>query len=175
MHDMARDLTAKQERFVELYLVSLNATDAYQQAYGCARNSADANGPKLLGNARIQSAIRARQAKLAANTGVTPERIIAELAEIGFSRMDKFSQWGPEGVRLHDSSGLEEGAARCVAEVSETTTKDGGSLRFKLHDKVGALTLIGKHLGMFADRHEFTGKDGAAIQFVVVGGKKVGF
>ncbi len=160
---MARDLTAKQKRFVDLYLVSLNATDAYQQAYGCARNSADANGPKLIGKARIQQAIRDRQAKAAENTGVTPERVLAELAEIGFSRMDKFSAWGPEGVTLKASGALEAGAARCVAEVSETTSKDGGTVKFKLHDKVGALTLIGKHLGMFADRHEIAGLGGGPI------------
>ena len=160
---MARDLTAKQSRFVELYLVSLNATDAYQRAYGCSRAVADSSGPRLLGNVRVQQAVRDRQAKLAANTGVTPERVIAELAEIGFSRMDTFSKWGATGVTLNESTALSDGAARCVAEVSETTSKDGGSVRFKLHDKVGALTLIGKHLGLFADRHEIGGLDGGPI------------
>ena len=71
--------------------------------------------------------------------------------------MRQFTTWGPSGVTLRDSAELDEDAARCVAEVSETTSKDGGSVKFKLHDKVGALTLAGKHLGMFTERVEHTG------------------
>ena len=40
-----------------------------------------------------------------------------------------------------------------VSEVSETkgTDKGGGSMRVKLHDKMKALELLGKHLGIFQD------------------------
>jgi phage terminase small subunit len=54
-----------------------------------------------------------------------------------------------------------------VAEVAETTSETGGSIRLKTHDKVKALELIGKHLGMFTDKIEVTGKDGAALSVTV--------
>ena len=38
-----------------------------------------------------------------------------------------------------------------VAEVSETKTEKGGTVKIKLHDKLGALEKIGRHLGMFTD------------------------
>ncbi|MCH8110690.1 MAG: hypothetical protein IH905_01840 [Proteobacteria bacterium] len=35
--------------------------------------------------------------------------------------------------------------------MSETTTKDGGTIRVKLHSKLDALEKLGRHLGMFKD------------------------
>ena len=55
------------------------------------------------------------------------------------------------------SNEMSEDAARCVSEVSETVTKDGGSIRFKLHDKTKALDLLGRHFGMFKDKLEVSG------------------
>ncbi len=62
--------------------------------------------------------------------------------------------WGPDGVKLIDSKDLSDDDAAMVAEVSETVTKDGGSLKVKSHDKVRALELLGKHLGIFVDKIE---------------------
>ena len=66
--------------------------------------------------------------------------------------MRSFAEWGPGGVRLLESKSLSEDAAACVAEVTETTTKDAGSIKFRLHDEPTALTLIAKHFGMFSER-----------------------
>jgi hypothetical protein len=54
-------------------------------------------------------------------------------------------------VRLRPSAELTDEEAAIVAEVGETTTKEGGSLRLKTVDKLGALRLLGQHLGMFGD------------------------
>jgi phage terminase small subunit len=75
--------------------------------------------------------------------------------------------WGPKGVVLIDSSELTEDEAALVSEVSETTTAAGGSMKVKLHDKLGALEKIGKHLGMFVDKHEHTGAEGQPLTLVV--------
>lgn len=158
MAKAAGDLTPKQARFVDEYLLDLNATQAYKRVYGCSDAVANANGSRLLVNASVQAALATRRIKLAVSTGITPERVLEELGRIGFSDMRKFTQWGPSGVSLLDSATLDEESARCVAEVSETTTKEGGSLKFKLHDKVGALTQIGRHFGMFTDKIEDVSK-----------------
>jgi hypothetical protein len=54
--------------------------------------------------------------------------------------------------------------AAFVSEVSETTTEHGGSLKLKTNDKLKALELLGRHLGMFKEKVEVTGKDGGPIQ-----------
>lgn len=144
-------LTPKQERFVAEYLVDLNATQAAIRA-GYSAKTAQEQGSRLLSNVMVAAAIKAKQVELAAKHDVTVERIIAELARIGFSDMRKLMTWGPDGVKLKSSDELSDDEALAIAEVSETTTKDGGSLKLKVHDKRAALVDLGKHLGMFVDR-----------------------
>lgn len=115
---------------------------------------------KILARPRVAAKVAEAMAQQAKRTGVTADRVIDELSRIAFSDMRKFSTWGSRGVRLNDSDGLTGDDARCVGEVSETTSKDGGSLRFKLHDKVKALELLGKHLGMFTDNVNLRTPDG---------------
>lgn len=58
------ELTDKQKAFVVEFLRISNATQSYINAYGVDRNTAYANGPRLLGNARVQEEIkRLRAAK----------------------------------------------------------------------------------------------------------------
>ena len=97
----------------------------------------------------IQSAVQAR----AVRTAVTGDRIIEELARIAFTSPTAVMSWGPEGIILKDSMGLKENELALVAEVSETkpTEKGGGSLKVKLHDKMKALELLMRNLGMLTD------------------------
>lgn len=149
-------ITEKQKRFANEYLIDLNGTQAAIRA-GYAKKNADVQAVRLLGNVRIKEYLQVKQDKLKEKTEVTQEMIINELKKIGFSDMRNFSAWGSSGVRLEASSELSDGDAACVAEVSETTTKDGGSIKFKLHDKVKSLELLGKTLGIFTDKLEHTG------------------
>jgi phage terminase small subunit len=52
-------------------------------------------------------------------------------------------------VSLKESVSLHPEHTRVVGSVSQTTTLAGGSVRFKLHDKIAALTKLGEHLGIF--------------------------
>ena len=145
-------LPPKQLLFVQAYLIDPNATKAYQKAYGGKASVAAVCGAKLLRNAKVAASVAAGQAKVAEKSGVTAERVLEELSRIAFSDMRQFAKWGSAGVQLNDSADLSDDEARCVSEVSETVTKEGGTIKFKLHDKVAALTLLGKHLGLFPDR-----------------------
>jgi len=150
-------LTAKQQRFIEEYLVDLNATQAAIRA-GYSEKSAYSVGQETLRKPEIAQAIAEAQAERSERTQITQDMVVRELAKIGFSDMRKFSRWGPGGVRLLDSSELDDDSAACVAEVSQTITEAGGSIKFKLHDKKGALELLGRHLAMFTDKiqHDFS-------------------
>jgi phage terminase small subunit len=141
-------LSPKQQRFVEEYLIDLNATQAAIRAgYSAAR--ASVQGSENVANRKIQDAIALRQVALADANAVTPSRVIEELAHVGFAAMTTYMHWGPDGVRLKDSDTLTPAQCRVVAEVSETTTKDGGTIRVKLHNKLTALEKLGERLGLW--------------------------
>lgn len=165
-------LTPKQEKFVEEYLVDLNATAAARRA-GYSEKNADKIGPRLVGESRIRDAIARRREELAKNT-VTPEQIIAEYQKIAFSDIKDFLRFGTEKVQVGVEPD-EEGIPRPVYEyrqvvdvrpsdevdgtlINEVSISDKGTFKFKLHDKLNALEKIAKHLGMFVDKVEHTGR-----------------
>lgn len=150
---MVRKLTDKQAAFVAEYLVDLNATQAAIRA-GYSERTAYRIGAELLQKTSVAEAIAAGQAKRAQRVEITADRVVAELAKIAFADPRDLMEWGPDGVKLKASADLTEEQAASVAEVSETTTKDGGSLKLKKHDKVKALELLGRHMGMFKDKVE---------------------
>lgn len=156
-------LNPKQQRFVAEYLVDLNATQAAIRA-GYSAKTAQVQGSRLLTNAMVAVAVEKAMEARGSRTSVTADKVIKELARIGFSDMRRLMEWGPDGVRLLSSEELTEDDALCVAEVTETTTKDGGSIKLKVHDKRAALVDLGRHLGLFVDKHEHAGKDGGPLQ-----------
>lgn len=156
-------LAARHARFVEEYLVDLNATQAAIRA-GYSARTARQMGEENLSKPDIQAAIAKRMHDREKRTEITQDRVIAELAKIAFGNKRSVMEWGPSGVKLKDSKLLTDDDAAQVAEVSESVTNAGGTLKLKTHDKVKALELIGRHLGMFKDRVELTGKDGGPIQ-----------
>jgi phage terminase small subunit len=98
------------------------------------------------------------------NHDVTIDRIVGEYVKIAFADAGDYFDWGPNGVTVKDKSELTPEQRSAVAEVSQTVTEKGGTIRVKLHDKLNALEKLGKHLGMFIDKHEVAGKDGGPIE-----------
>lgn len=160
---MGNKLTAKQERFVAEYLIDLNASAAARRA-GYSEKTADAIGRENLGKPTVAQFIQKSMREREARTEITQDRIVRELALIAFGNKKAVMKWGPGGVELKDSEGLSDEDAAQVAEVKETTSASGGSLSLKTHDKVKALELLGRHVGMFTDKMEVTGKNGGPIQ-----------
>ncbi len=157
-------LTVAQEEFAVGIASGMSQADAYRKAYPKAlkwKNEAvwvQASQTAAAPNVRLRIDFLCSQAAKA--NDVTVERIVKELARIAFGRKRSLLSWGPYGVILRDSASLTEDEAAMVAEVSETKSIAGGSLKIKSHDKVKALELLGRHVGMFTDKVEMTGKDG---------------
>ncbi len=143
-------MTPRQRRFVEEYLVDLNATAAAKRAGYTARSAKD-HGYRLLKNPAVAAAVAKAQAKRAARTRVSADRVVTELAKVAFGDPRRLLSWGPDGVVLRDSSELTEAEAALVSEVSETRTAAGGTRKVKLHCKLSALNALGKHLGLFGN------------------------
>ncbi len=146
-------LTAKRARFVEEYLVDLNAAAAARRA-GYTTKRSEVIGYYLLTNADIQSAISTAQKARSARTGVTQDRVVQELARIAFADPRRVMTWGPDGVTLHDSRELTDAEAALVAEVSQTVTEAGGSIKLKLNDKLAALDKLARHVGLYQERED---------------------
>lgn len=170
-------LTPQQQRFVEEYLVDLNATQAAIRA-GYSAETANQQGPRLLVNVGIGKAVADAMAQRSVRTRVTADRVLTELARIGLADIRSVVAWrantaetGKEDedgvpetrafneVELIGSADIDHDAAAAVAEISQG--KDG-ALKIKMHNKVAALQEIGRHLGI-AQKLEHSGPDGAAL------------
>ena len=147
-------LTMKQKAFVAEILVDLNATQAALRAGYSAKNAMHI-GYQLLQKTLVQEAIQKAQVNREKRTEITQDRVLAELGKIGFSDLKDFVEFGPDGVSLKQDADV-DGAV--VAEVSETATQLGSSKKIKLHDKMKALELLARHMGMLNDKLAITGE-----------------
>lgn len=151
----------RQQRFIEEYLIDLKGTQAaFRAGYGSMRGCRQ-RSYELLRKPQIAAAISEALAK---GPGITRARIIDELARIAFAQPKDYYKWGPEGVTLKNSDELSDEQAAAVSGVYQIITSEGGTIRIKLHDKVGALEKLGRALGMFKDQHEHSGPAGGPIQ-----------
>lgn len=158
-------LPRKQARFVAEYLIDLNATQAAIRAGYSARN-ADKIGSQLLGKTRVAEAVTTAQSKRLAKLDISAERVLAELARIGFSDV---RSWFDMDGRLKPLNELGDDAARMIASVEvlrEKTRKVGNGngytveeavIKVRAWDKVRALELLAKNLGLLKDRLQVEG------------------
>lgn len=144
------ELTPRQALFVQEYLVDLNATQAAIRA-GYSSSSAAELGSRLVEKSQVAAAIAKAKAERSKRTGINADRVLEELARIAFSDMGEFADWSGEHVTLRDSSQID---TRCVVEVKQTAKQFGADVGIKLHDKLGALNALAKHLGLLPEKHE---------------------
>src|SRR4030095_16059987 len=103
-------LTPKQAKFVQEYLIDLNATQAAIRA-GYSPKRADEQGYENLRKPEIQTTLAAERQSLAANPQITPERVLQEYSRLAFADLRRVASWDTEGVRFHDSAALGDAEA----------------------------------------------------------------
>ena len=111
------NLTPKQQRFVEEYLIDLNATQAAIRA-GYSEKTAQEIGSENLSKPMVAKAIAEAQEKLSNKAQVTVEMVVQGL--------------------LNEAKDLSDGSTQSA--------------------RVAAWAHLGKHLGMFKDKVEHSGK-----------------
>lgn len=167
-------LTSKQQRFVEEYLVDLNATQAAIRA-GYSVKTAKQQGQRLLTNADLQAAVAAALAGRSERTKVTADTVLLRLAEAleadladihdDAGTLKPIREW-PAIWRKGLVTGLE------VEELfdgrGEGREHIGRIRKVKMADRTRIIELIGKHVdvGAFRDRLEHTGPNGNPIETV---------
>ena len=158
---MSHKLTYKQQCFCEEYLIDLNATQAAIRA-GYSVNSASNISSELLAKTAISENINREMAIRSKRTGVNADRVINELAKVAFLNpadlVDFRSASLLDGARAADTAAV---ASVKVKEVSGDF--DSIEREIKFCDKLKALELLGKHLGMFTDNIHLTGDVGVEI------------
>lgn len=147
-------MTKKQKLFVEEYLLDLNATQAAIRA-GYSPETAGAIGAENLKKPQIQNAIARAIAERSRRTGVNAERVVLELAKIAFANAGDL-------IDAQDAT-VRDGASReDLAAIQSIKVKDMGDMgierEVRLADKLKALELLGRHLGMFSDRLRVDGR-----------------
>lgn len=157
-----RKLTPKQERFVQEYLLDLNATQAAIRA-GYAESSAGDIGAQLLGKTHIKAAINAAQAERARETRIDAAWLLTRLADEATADVsDLYDENGDiKPVRQWPKiwrQGLVQG-------IDIEATPDGVKVKkLRVSDRVKRLELIGKHIGVkaFEERVSVSGLEGLA-------------
>ncbi|MFL9943719.1 terminase small subunit [Paraburkholderia graminis] len=165
-------LTDKQRRFVDEYLVDLNATQAAIRA-GYSEKTARAIAAENLTKPDIESAISAAMIERQKRTGITADRVLQELARVAFFDIRRL--YNADGTMKRPDQLDDEAAAVLsgvdVVEQQTAEADDDGNLSYtptltkkmKVFDKMSALTLAMRHLGMLKDKVEHSGDVGPSV------------
>ncbi|MBE6058426.1 MAG: terminase small subunit [Clostridium sp.] len=170
-------LTPKQKIFCDEYLVDLNATRAYKAAYKSIKKDETANAAasRMLRNVKVKEYIDKRMKDREKRTEITQDKVLQELAKIAFVNGADFAKvvqksymkpvYDKEGNKIDEeevfykdveltlTDDLPEDKKKAIAAIKQT--KFG--IAVESCDKVKALELLGKHLGMFKDKVELSG------------------
>lgn len=141
-------LTAKQKRFVEEYLIDLNATQAAIRA-GYSPNSARDIGSENLTKPHIRARVEEALAERSKRTGINADRVVRELARIAFVNAADLINF--ETATIAEGASEDDTAAIASVRVKTIPTDAGEGVEreIRICDKLKALELLGKHLGMF--------------------------
>lgn len=137
-------LSEQEMRFVMEYIEDQNATRAYEAAgyksksYAASRVAAS----QLLTKPNILDAISREKDKVLKRLHITKGRVLRELAKIAYANIEDVVKWDNSGVHYSSSEELHRDITAAVAEVQETVTNQGHTLKFKMHDKPKALIAL---------------------------------
>jgi phage terminase small subunit len=136
---MKENLTPKQKAFADFYINSGNATESYLKAYGCKLETADTNGTRLLGNARVRQYIDSRMESVANDRIASAEEVLQYLTSVVRGEVTEqkvmFSKEGSE-----------------IAELGAS-----------VNDRNKAAELLGKRYALWTDKKELSGNVGVTI------------
>lgn len=153
-------MTEKQKIFADEYLIDLNATRAYRVAYPNVKKdeTAASAATRLLRNVNVQEYIDKRMKDREKRTEVTQDRVVQELASIAFAKVTDYVGIRSNGttsiVVMKSTDDLTDDQVRAIAGIKE----GANGIEIKLNDKEKALELLGRHLGMFKDKVDISGK-----------------
>lgn len=160
---MKKELTEKQKKFAREYLKDFNGARAARDA-GYSKKTADRIASENLRKPEVVEYLNELQEKKKKKFELSEEKVMNELSAIAFSRITDYAQIY-EGINL-----LGKPATKVlftptyklddlqIAAISEISQNEKGVIKLKLENKIEALKLIGKQIGMFKDKVDVGGK-----------------
>jgi phage terminase small subunit len=162
-----RGLTDLQERFARLVVETGNATEAYRRASGSKmkRAALSGNAQRLLKRTAVGLRLAELRAEVEKRTDVRTDRVVTELSRLAFSNILDFLVITEGGQVSTDLSKITREQSAAIARIeTEVLLASPESLKaagvkgkgprllrttVHLHDKLPALNMLAKHLGMF--------------------------
>lgn len=150
-------MNQKQKAFASEYVIDYNATQAAIRA-GYSERSAYSQAHELLKKPEVKKAIQELEEAASERTAITKDMVLKELARVAFVDPRKlFDEEGrPKDIRFLDS---DTAAALASVDIYEEFDYNGDekelsgyTKKYKWADKLRALEMLGKHLGMFTDK-----------------------
>ena len=178
-------LTVKREKFVLEVVAGKSQREAYRIAYPTSREWKDAHVDSAASNLMKDIKVSARYNELMGKVVAAAEEkcimtateILETLSNIARADIKDFLEFktaktvvekdAETGENIIDYATIINLKDSCDVDgklIQEVSLSNQGKLTFKLHDKMAALDKLGKHLKLFTDKVELTGKDGNAIQ-----------
>lgn len=161
-------LSPKHQLFVEEYLATWNATEAYSRVYPkSSRDAARANGARLIANDSIAAEIRTRIEE----RSMGKDEVLDRLGLQARGSMGDFAKVNEQGQPYFDLAAAQQGRKMGLIkklkvktrtyeetyldpETAEFDKRDVSETQFEfeLYDAQSALTLLGRHHGIFVDK-----------------------
>jgi phage terminase small subunit len=145
-------------------MVDLNATNAALRAgYGPA--GAKVTGCRMLKYPDVAAAIQAAMEARAARIGVDQDWVLKRLVMLADSDIRRIFS----NREMRDPATMDDETAYAVSSIKFATARSSGTgqiehtAEIKLTDKLPALQLLGKHLGMFRDKVDVEHSGGVTV------------
>lgn len=143
---MSKNLTIKQENFVNVYLETGNASEAYRRAYSCSKMkdaTINTKACELLKKDKIRVRVRELQRELKKSSDIKKEAILEELACIAFSDIRDYVKFDGKNITFKNFDELTDRQARAIESIKKTRH----GIELKLHGKSWTIERISKMLG----------------------------
>lgn len=160
-------LTAKQEKFCMEYCIDFNGTQAAIRA-GYSKKTAQEIASENLSKPIIKDRISKLKKEIVRKYELTEEKIINELQQIAHADLGEYlNYYHLEKEKINKETGeiirnkgllkieLEDSRIVNTKAIAEIQNSDKG-FKFKMHDKISALTKLGEYLGMWKTKTENT-------------------
>ena len=156
---MEQQLTERQKRFCEEYLIDLNGAQAAIRA-GYSRDSAKEIASENLTKPNIQEYLSQRQQELQEATGINQKRVLEEYAKVAFADIRNYYDENSMLLPIREIGDQAAGALAGIevdqlwAATMAGRVQIGETKKIKVYDKVKALDSLARHLGMFGKDNE---------------------
>ena len=137
-------ISERQKRFV----IDLNAKQAAIRA-GYSPKTAEVQASRLLSLVKVQDEIAKAMEDREKRTGITQDRVLAELSAIAFAKATDYVEVDDDGsVKIKPTASLTDEQKKAIAGIKE----GANGIEIKLTDKTKALEMLSRHLGLFNDK-----------------------